>query len=224
MSPRCRVVVLVSGRGSNLQSLIDHAVPTADRGTPTTGLLGAEIAAVISNVAGVRALKRAEEAGIAHETLPHKGLERREFDARLAECIDRYSPALIVLAGFMRILSAEFVTRYEGRLINIHPSLLPKYPGLHTHARALAAGDRQHGASVHFVTAGVDEGPLILQGSVPVADSDDPDTLAARVLGVEHRLLPQAVRWFADGRLTLRDGRAWLDERPALEHARLENF
>jgi phosphoribosylglycinamide formyltransferase 1 len=155
------------------------------------------------------------------QIVSHRGHpDRAAFEAALAEAIDRHAPGLVVLAGFMRVLGAGFVGRYAGRLINIHPSLLPAFPGLDTHRRALAAGVREHGATVHFVVPEVDAGPIIAQARVPVLAGDDEATLAARVLEAEHRILPEVVRWFAEGRLALRDGRAWLDGKPLPEGVR----
>jgi phosphoribosylglycinamide formyltransferase-1 len=200
---RCRLVVLISGGGSNLQALIDSC---------ETGEFPASIAAVISNRPDAGGLERARRAGIATAILDHKSFpDRASFDAALLREIDRHEPGLVVLAGFMRILSADFVRHYAGRLINIHPSLLPLYPGLHTHQRALEAGDSEHGATVHFVGEELDVGPAIVQARVPVHTGDTPETLAARVLGQEHRIYPHAVRLFAEGRLRLVDGRALLD-------------
>jgi phosphoribosylglycinamide formyltransferase-1 len=198
------VVVLISGGGSNLQALIDGA---AD------GRLPIEIRAVISNEANAYGLERAALAGIETRVLSHRDFPSREsYDAALADLIDGFEPGLIALAGFMRILTPAFVARYHGRMFNIHPSLLPKLRGLHTHQRALEAGEDIHGASVHFVTEELDGGPLVLQARVPVEPGDDPARLAARVLAEEHRIYPQVVRWFAQGRLTLgTDGRPRLD-------------
>ena len=198
------VIVLISGGGSNLQALIDGAA---------AGKLPIEIRAVISNAAGVFGLERAEKAGIETRVLDHRDFPDREgYDQALAGLIERFAPRLLVLAGFMRILTPAFVARFQGRILNIHPSLLPKYRGLHTHRRALDAGETIHGASVHFVTDELDGGPLVLQARVPVKPGDDPDQLAARVLEQEHRIYPQAVRWFAQGRLDLgKDGRPRLD-------------
>lgn len=205
---RLAVVVLISGRGSNLQAIID-AADSAD--SPFT------VDAVISNQPGAAGLERARRAGIPVEVVDHRAYARREeFDSALAEVIDGYDPGLVVLAGFMRILTPAFVARYAGRLINIHPSLLPEFPGLDTHGRAIAAGAAEHGASVHFVTAALDGGPLIIQARVPVRAGDDADTLAARVLEQEHRILPEAIRWFAAGRLRVEDTRVLLDGEPAL--------
>ncbi|WP_019604370.1 phosphoribosylglycinamide formyltransferase [Teredinibacter turnerae] len=200
---RCRIVVLISGSGSNLQAIID---------AQSAGKLPIEICAVISNRAGVLGLERAAQAGIATRVLNHKSYESREaFDQALSAQIDAFKPDLVVLAGFMRILTAEFTNHYLGRMINIHPSLLPKYQGLHTHQRALEAGDAEHGVSVHFVTAELDGGPVISQARVPVLSDDTADTLAARVLEQEHLLYPRVIGWFAQGRLGMKDGKAFLD-------------
>lgn len=186
------IVILVSGRGSNMQAIVDAAIP------------GAHIAAIISNRPDAGALGFAAERGIASAVVDHKAYsDRTGFDAVLAECIDRFEPDLVVLAGFMRVLTDDFVRRYDGRLINIHPSLLPSFPGLHTHRRALEAGVRVHGATVHFVTPTLDCGPIIVQAVVPVVEGDDEAVLGARVLAQEHRIYPQAVRWFVEGRLRL---------------------
>jgi phosphoribosylglycinamide formyltransferase 1 len=203
MSATCDVVVLLSGTGSNLQALIDS---TRTDDSP------ARIAAVISNRSDAYGLQRAREAGIATRTLDHKAFEGREaFDSALVELIDAFNPKLVVLAGFMRILSADFVRHYAGRLLNIHPSLLPKYKGMHTHQRALDAGDSEHGCSVHFVTEELDGGPLVVQAVVPVESDDSAQTLAQRVHTQEHRIYPLAVRWFAEGRLILGKQGALLD-------------
>ncbi|MGD9710297.1 MAG: phosphoribosylglycinamide formyltransferase [Halothiobacillaceae bacterium] len=183
----CRIVVLISGHGSNLQALID-----AER---RNELGGGHIVAVISNRAEAFGLERARKAGIPTEVLSHKDFpERADFDAALMARIDAHRPDLVVLAGFMRILTSAFVHHYAGRLINIHPSLLPKYPGMNTHARAIEAGEAEHGATVHFVTEGVDEGPIILQGRVPILPDDTPETLQQRVHAIEHKIYPEAVR------------------------------
>jgi phosphoribosylglycinamide formyltransferase-1 len=187
------IVVLVSGRGSNLQAIIDR----------TREDLPVRIAAVISDEPEAFALERARRAGIPTHVVDRRIFPtRRAFESTLQATIDAHQPALVVLAGFMRILTRDFVAHYEGKMINIHPSLLPDFPGLDTHARALAAGHRQHGASVHFVTEEVDGGPIIIQAVVPVLPQDTAATLAERVLEQEHRILPQAIHWFVEGQLT----------------------
>ena len=194
-----RIVILISGRGSNMQALLKVA---AAQNWP------AQIAAVISNQPSAAGLDVARAAGIAALSLNHRDYpDREQFDVALAELIDRYSPDVIVLAGFMRILTPAFVTKYFGRLINIHPSLLPSFPGLHTHQQAIDAGVKFHGATVHFVTAELDHGPIIAQAVVPVLDNDTEDPLAERVLEQEHRIYPQAVHDLILGRLKLVDGR-----------------
>ena len=203
MPDTCDVVVLLSGTGSNLQALIDS---DQVKNSPAT------IRAVISNRADAYGLQRATDAGIDTRVLDHKAFEGREaFDAALIKIIDQFNPHLVVLAGFMRILSADFVRHYSGRLLNIHPSLLPKYKGLHTHQRALEAGDREHGCSVHFVTEELDGGPLVVQAVIPVESEDTPSSLAQRVHTQEHLIYPLAVRWFAEGRLSLNEQGALLD-------------
>ena len=203
MPQTCDVVVLLSGTGSNLQALIDST---------RTGDSPVRIAAVISNRSDAYGLQRARDAGIDTRSLDRKAFDGREaFDSALIELIDAFNPKLVVLAGFMRILSADFVRHYEGRLLNIHPSLLPKYKGMHTHQRALDAGDSEHGCSVHFVTEELDGGPLVVQAVVPVESGDSAQTLAQRVHTQEHRIYPLAVRWFAEGRLILGDQGALLD-------------
>ena len=192
------IVILISGRGSNMEALI---------AARDAGQLPVNIAAVISNRPDAQGLETAMRAGITAHFIDHKAFSGREaFDAALAECIDGFTPDLVVLAGFMRILSEGFVRHYEGRLMNIHPSLLPSFPGLHTHQRALEEGVRIHGCTVHFVTPTLDHGPVIIQAAVPVLDSDTEATLAARVLRQEHRVYQQAVRWFAEDRLRLDGG------------------
>jgi len=181
------------------------------------GSISAQVTAVISNQADAYGLTRAREADIPAHCLDHRDFQRREdFDAAMIDLVDSFSPDLIVLAGFMRILGQDFVERYLGCMLNIHPSLLPLYPGLDTHQRALADGAKNHGASVHFVTAELDGGPILIQGYVPVEPHDTPETLAQRVHAVEHQIYPQAIAWFAKGRLRLSDGRAMLDGMPAL--------
>jgi phosphoribosylglycinamide formyltransferase-1 len=199
------VVILLSGRGSNMCALSDAAI---------RGELPIDIRAVVSDRANAPGLERARERNITVASLsPREFASREAFDERLADLVDGFSPQLVLLAGYMRILSPAFVHRYDGRLLNIHPSLLPKYPGLHTHRRALEAGDKEHGASVHFVIDALDSGPVLIQGRVPVEPADDESTLAARVHRVEHMIYPQAVAWFALGRVAVRAGRVWLDDR-----------
>ena len=199
----CNVVVLLSGTGSNLQALIDSC-SSADN--------PAQVVAVLSNRADAYGLQRAQQAGIATASLDHKAFDGREaFDQALIQAIDAHQPDLVVLAGFMRILTPEFVRHYQGRLLNIHPSLLPKYKGLHTHQRALDAGEREHGCSVHFVTEELDGGPLVVQAVIPVQSQDSASSLAQRVHAEEHRIYPLAVRWFAEGRLRLGAAGAELD-------------
>lgn len=191
------IVILVSGRGSNMEAIVRADIP------------GARIAAVISNRADAAGLTFAARQGIGTAVVAHTDYaERNQFDAALRAAIDAYAPDLVVLAGFMRVLGEEFVRHYAGRLLNIHPSLLPAFPGLHTHRRALAAGVKLHGASVHFVTSELDGGPIVIQAAVPVLPDDDEERLASRVLAEEHRIYPQAVRWFVEGRLGIaEDGR-----------------
>ena len=193
-----RIVILISGRGSNMEALL---------AAQKAGKLPITVAAVVSNQAAAAGLATARQHGIEAVCIPHRDFASREaFDAALAECIDGYAPDLVVLAGFMRVLTPAFVTRYAGRLINIHPSLLPAFPGLHTHERALAAGCKVHGATVHFVTSELDHGPIIIQSAVPVRPGDTATELAARVLASEHEIYPLAVRWFAEGKLTVANG------------------
>ena len=189
MTSQKNIVILIPGGGSNMAAIV-----RADQREHWLRRFGGRIAAVISNKADAGGLKFAKEQGIATEVLDHKAFpDRASFDTALAELIDRYEPALVVLAGFMRILTPEFVARYAGRMLNIHPSLLPAFPGLHTHQRALEAGCRFAGATVHIVTADLDHGPILAQAVVPVLPDDTPDTLAARVLTQEHLIYPQAV-------------------------------
>ncbi|MDM9652707.1 phosphoribosylglycinamide formyltransferase [Pseudomonas wenzhouensis] len=202
----CNVVVLISGSGSNLQALIDSIAHDSNP---------ARIAAVICNRADAYGLQRAKQAGIATELLDHKQFDGREaFDTALIQAIDAHQPDLVVLAGFMRILTPGFVQHYAGRLLNIHPSLLPKHKGLHTHQRALEAGDSEHGCSVHFVTEELDGGPRVIQAVLPVMADDTAESLASRVHQQEHLIYPLAVRWFAEGRLRLGAQGAMLDDQP----------
>ena len=196
------IVILISGRGSNMEALI---------AARDAGQLPVNIAAVISNRPDAKGLETAARAGITAHFIDHKTFAGREaFDAALAECIDQFNPDLVVLAGFMRILSEGFVRHYAGRLMNIHPSLLPSFPGLHTHQRALEEGVRIHGCTVHFVTPTLDHGPVIIQAAIPVLDGDTEESLAARILVQEHKVYPQAIRWFAEDKLTLENGRVRL--------------
>lgn len=205
-TPR-RVVVLLSGNGSNLQALIDA--------TQTEEGLGGEIAAVISDKADAFGLERARQADIPTQVLsPRDYTSREEYDQNLIRLVEEQEADLVVLAGFMRILSPSFVLRFHGKLLNVHPSLLPKYKGLHTHRRALEAGDNEHGLSIHFVTEELDGGPLILQATVPVETDDDETTLARRVQVKEHLLYPIVVRWFLQGRLQLLGNHPLLDGQP----------
>ena len=193
-----RYVILISGRGSNMESLLDAGLPGA-------------CAAVISNKPEAGGLASAAARGVATAAIDHRRFASREdFDAALAAEIDRHAPDLVLFAGFMRILTDGFVRRFEGRLLNIHPSLLPLFPGVRTHAQALAAGVRIHGCTVHFVTPALDGGPIIAQAAVPVLGGDDEAALAARVLAEEHKLYPRVARWFLDGRLRLENGAARL--------------
>jgi phosphoribosylglycinamide formyltransferase-1 len=200
---RTSAAVLISGSGTNLQSFIDKS---------GSGDLDIDLCVVLSNKAGAPGLERARKAGIPVGCIRHSDYpERRAFDAALVRALDRYAPDLVILAGFMRILTPVFIDHFVGRVFNIHPSLLPKYPGLDTHRRAIEAGDRWAGSTVHFATEELDGGPRIIQGRVPVEPGDTPGTLAARVLAVEHEIYPQAAALFAAGRLEYRDGAAWLD-------------
>ena len=201
-----KIVVLISGSGTNLQAIIDklHKQPLRD--------LETEIVAVISNKPDVYGLQRANNAEIKSQVVVSKGTESREaYDALLSSEIDTYQPDLIILAGFMRILSTEFVNKYIGKMINIHPSLLPKYPGINTHQRAIDAGDVVHGATVHFVTPELDSGPTILQAKVPLFAEDCAQDLTDRVLTQEHLIYPLVAQWFLAGRLTMQDNKAVLD-------------
>lgn len=195
-----RIVILISGRGSNMQAIVERC---GAEGWP------ANVVAVISNRADASGLAWAAERGITTQALDHKAFaDRAAFDTALAQCIDAYAPDLVVLAGFMRILTEGFVRHYDGRLLNIHPSLLPSFGGLHTHQRAIDMGCKVAGATVHFVTPALDHGPIVMQAVVPVRPDDDEDTLAARVLRQEHIIYPRSVRWFVEGQLQIgADGR-----------------
>src|SRR5690554_7536070 len=200
------IVVLISGSGSNLQALLDHFADQPDV---------ARISAVFSNKADAYGLERAAKAGVPNHVLSHRDhADRLSFDQAMMAQIDQYQPDLVILAGFMRILTPEFTRHYAGRLLNIHPSLLPKYKGLDTHQRALAAGDSEHGCSVHFVTEELDGGPVIIQAGTKITADDTADSLAAKVHVLEHQIYPLAAQWFVDGRLQLVDNHAVLDGKP----------
>jgi phosphoribosylglycinamide formyltransferase-1 len=211
-----RIAVLISGQGSNLDAIV--------RASEAQDWPG-RVVAVISNRAEARGLQSAQACGIATEVLDHRAFaDRAAFDAALADRVDQHQPDLVVLAGFMRILTPAFVARYEGRMLNIHPSLLPAFTGLHTHRRAIEAGCKVAGATVHFVSAELDHGPIVAQAAVPVLAGDDETSLARRVLAAEHVLYPRAVAWFVKGELQLKDGRVthlgrepqgWLSTEPA---------
>ncbi len=208
------MVVLISGSGSNLQAIIDAT---------RRGEINIEIRAVISNRPGVKGLERAERAGIPTRVIDHTGFaDRRSFDIALEQIIDSYEPGLVVLAGFMRILTPEFVNHYLGRMLNIHPSLLPSFQGLNTHQRALDAGVKEHGVSVHFVTPELDGGPVVRRAAVTISPEDDAESLAAKVLKEEHRIYPEAIGLFADGRLELKGNTALLDGQPIAQLPRAE--
>ena len=201
MSAMKNIVILISGRGSNMEAVVRAA--EAEQWP-------ARIAAVISNRADAGGLAFAAARGIPTAVVPNKDYPSREaFDGALQAVVDGFAPDLVVLAGFMRILTPAFVEHYAGRMLNIHPSLLPLYPGLHTHEAAIAAGDAEHGATVHFVTAELDHGPIVDQVRVPLLPGDTPQTLAARLLTQEHILYPRAVRWFIEDKLTVEDGRVF---------------
>ena len=208
------VVVLISGRGSNLQALIDGQL---------NGELAIDIRAVISNKPDAPGLERARRAGIATEVCDHRGYATRaDYDALLRERVAHYNPGLVVLAGFMRILTPVFVEPFLGRLINIHPSLLPDFRGLDTHRRALEAGVTEHGCSVHFVTPELDAGPVIVHARVPVHPDDDETSLEQRVQAAEHQAYPQAVQWLADARVRLQDGQLFIDGEPGTTPPQLD--
>ena len=199
------IVILISGRGSNMEAIVRAAIP------------GVRIAAIVSNRPMAAGLQFAADHGLHTEVVDHTSFESRDqFDRALAEIIDRHAPDLVVLAGFMRVLTDAFVRHYEGRLINIHPSLLPSFGGLATHRRAIESGVRFHGATVHYVTPSLDDGPIVIQAAVPVLPDDTEETLAERVLIEEHRIYPQAVRWITEGRVSLENGRAVVRAAPAV--------
>ena len=203
MTTRCKTAILISGWGTNLQAFIDRV---------SDGQLALDLAVVFSNRPDAHGLVRAEKAGIATACIEHGGFKDREsFDNAVAAELDNWKPDLLILAGFMRILSARFVARYSGKILNIHPALLPLHPGLNTHQRVLDAGDSWHGSTVHFVTDELDGGPRILQGKLAVRAHESADELAARVQEVEHRIYPQAAAWVGSGRAEFRDGQTWID-------------
>lgn len=199
----CKIVVLISGNGSNLQAIIDAVA---------SGTLPVQIAAVISNVPGAYGLERAKKAGIPAIVIDHKTFPSRDaFDAELLTTLQSLDCDLIVLAGFMRILGNTLVETFTGKMLNLHPSLLPKYPGLHTHQRAIDAGDTNHGCSIHFVTHDLDGGPVVAQARLMIKTGENADNLAARVHQLEHQLYPEVLRWYATGRLTYQQGQGLLD-------------
>ncbi|MGB5449007.1 MAG: phosphoribosylglycinamide formyltransferase [Woeseiaceae bacterium] len=203
MATRCKTAVLISGSGTNLQAFIDRV---------GRGALDLELSVVFSNKPDAFGLERAREAGIPTACIEHGDfVDRDSFDHAVAAKLDEWQPDLLVLAGFMRILSAAFVTHYAGKILNIHPALLPAYPGLNTHQRVLDAGDTWHGSTVHFVTEELDGGPRILQGRLPVNANETAEQLATRVQAVEHQIYPEAAGWVGEGRVELRDGKTWLD-------------
>jgi len=209
MAASINLVILISGSGSNLQSIIDSI---------KSGKLNAKISVVISNVANVKGLQRAIDNDIPALTLPHGDFPDREsFDTKLQSLIDSFKPDLVVLAGFMRILSQDIAKHFRGRMLNIHPSLLPKYPGLHTHQRALDAKDNEHGTSIHFVTEELDGGPLIYQKSFPIEENDNTDSLFEKVQKLEHQMYPEVIAWFATGRLKLEEGQVLFDGKQLTE-------
>jgi phosphoribosylglycinamide formyltransferase-1 len=213
---RQQIVILISGRGSNMRALIEHSLATG---------AAYSVNSVIADRADAEGLNVARKLGIEASALPRvKGMERAEYDRALAAAIDKASPALIALAGFMHILSAPFVQRYAGRMLNIHPSLLPKYPGLHTHRRALEARELEHGVTVHFVTEQLDGGPRVIQARVPVLADDTEETLSLRVLAREHVIYPLAVDWFCQRRLGYEAGKATLDGRPLREPVQVDDI
>lgn len=208
-SNRCKTAILISGSGSNLQSFIDRA---------TSGDIDLDLAVVFSNNPDAYGLVRAKNAGIATACIEHgQFADREDFDRAIANRLDEWHPQILVLAGFMRILSPWIVDHYAGRILNIHPALLPAYPGLDTHQRVLDAGETWHGSTVHFVTEELDGGPRILQGKLRVDPNETADELCARVQSVEHKIYPEAANWFGQGRLEFRNGQAWLDGRRLVE-------
>jgi phosphoribosylglycinamide formyltransferase-1 len=203
MATRCKTAILISGSGTNLQAFIDRVA---------AGALDMELSVVLSNKSDAFGLRRAKDAGIATCCVEHGQFSDRDtFDRAMAAKLDLWQPDLLILAGFMRILSAGFVEHYAGKILNIHPALLPAYPGLDTHQRVLDAGDEWHGSTVHFVTEELDGGPRILQGRLRVGDCDSADTLAAKVQSIEHQIYPEAAGWVGEGRVEFRNGKTWID-------------
>ena len=211
MAKRCKTAILISGSGTNLQAFID-AVERAE--------LDLDLSVVFSNNPDAYGLERAEKAGIPTACIQHKDYPDREsFDQAVISELDRFEPDLLILAGFMRILSRDFVAHYRGRILNIHPALLPMYPGLNTHQRVLAAGDRWHGSTVHFVIEELDAGPRILQGRLEVIPGESAEELAARVQAVEHKIYPLAAGWVGSGKVKFKNGQCWIDGKPSDEPA-----
>lgn len=209
MATGCKTAILISGSGTNLQAFIDRVAG---------GVLDLELSVVLSNRPDAYGLVRARDAGIPTACIEHGQFSGRDtFDRAVAARLDEWRPDLLVLAGFMRILSAGFVEHYAGKILNIHPALLPAYPGLNTHQRVLDAGDEWHGSTVHFVTERLDGGPRILQGRLPIDASESAEQLAARVQTIEHQIYPEAAGWVGEGRVELRDGKTWIDGAVALE-------
>lgn len=209
MTERCKTAILISGSGTNLQAFVDAA---------QAGDLDLDLVVVFSNNPKAFGLRRAEEAGIPTACIQHADFPDREtFDKAVIDELDRYRPELLILAGFMRVLSPAFVTHYADRILNIHPALLPLYPGLNTHQRVLDAGDEWHGSTVHFVTEELDRGPRILQGRLTVEPRESADELAKRVQAIEHKIYPEAAAWVGSGRARIRDGRVWIDGAPTDE-------
>jgi len=209
MATRCKTAILISGSGTNLQAFIDRV---------SAGALDLELTVVFSNREDAFGLERARKAGIPTACIAHGQFrDRASFDRAMAQKLDEWRPDLLVLAGFMRILGAAFVERYAGKILNIHPALLPAYPGLNTHQRVLDAGDKWHGSTVHFVTEELDGGPRILQGRLPVVAGESATQLAARVQTIEHQIYPEAAGWVGAGRVEYRNGRVWIDGMPADE-------
>jgi len=203
---RLPIAILISGRGSNMRVIVERAA---------AGTLPVDVRVVVSDKPSAEGLSLAADMNIATRVLePRDFPDRPAYDLALVELLRQFQPQLVLLAGFMRILTPQFIGAFAGRMLNVHPSLLPKYPGLHTHRRCLEAGDAAHGASIHFVTEQLDGGPVVLQAEVPVVPGDTEITLSARVQQAEHKIYPQAIDWFARGRLLLQNGRAWLDGKP----------